>query len=82
MSLYASVHHRLRVARLVAFVVAETAKTDEVNNDIFVKFAAVIESDLDHTKRCFGIIAVDVKYRCLRDVARVGRVDRTAAEAR
>ncbi len=82
MGFYAGVHHRLCIARLVALVVPEPAKSDKVEYDILIEFAAVIERDLNDAKCGFGVVAIDVKDRRLRDLGGVGRIDRTAAELR
>ena len=82
MCLDAGVHHGLRVARLVALVMAKPPKSNEVDYDIFIKLTAVIECDLDHAISRFGVIAIDVKDRRLGDMCGVCRVDRTAAQAR
>jgi hypothetical protein len=57
----ARVHQRLRVARLVAFVVSETAETDQIERDVFVEFLPVIERDFDDAESRFRVVAVDVK---------------------
>ena len=71
----ARIHQRLRVARLVAFVMTETAETDEIERHVFVIFLPIIERDLDDAVSGFGIVAVDVKNRRLRDLRRIGRIN-------
>ena len=78
MRLDARIHQRLRVARLVALVVSETAETDEIQHHIFVVFLTVIERDFDDAVSRFGVVAVDVKNRRLRDMRGVGRINRAA----
>ena len=72
MRLDAGIHDRLGIARLVALVVTEAAEPDEVEHNIFVKFTAVIERDLNHAIRRFRVVAVDMKHRRLCNVRRVG----------
>src|SRR5436190_11221665 len=82
MGLDASVHHRLRVAWLVTLVVAEPPKSYKVEHNILVEFVPVCQCDLDDAIRGFRVVAVYVKYRHLRYLRRVGRVDRGAAQLR
>src|SRR5690349_15866907 len=80
MSFHTSVHHRLRIARLITLVVAQTAKADEIENNVLVKLVPVFKRDLDHAKRRLRVVAVDVKDRRLCDLSGIGRVDRAAAK--
>ena len=74
----ARVHQRLGVTRLVSFVVAQFAKTDHVQHDVFVELLPVIQSDLQRAISGFRIVAVDVKDRQLRHARDVSRIDRRA----
>ena len=68
------IHHRLCYGRLVGFVVPATSVTDEVNDDIFLKLIAVVDSQLSDKNNRFGVITVNVEYRRLnhlRDVSAV-----------
>src|SRR5690348_3321925 len=76
MRFHARIHQRLRVARLVCLVVTETAEADEIEHDVFVELLPVIQSDLQHAIRGFGIVAVDMKDRQLRHARNVRRIDR------
>ena len=69
-----AVHQRLRVARVVAFVVAVAAIADHIDHHVLLELLAVVESDLHHPYGGIGIVAVDVENRRLhaaRDVRRV-----------
>ena len=55
------VHDRLRVSRIVAFVVAVAAVADHVDDDIALELLAVIEGEAKHAQGCFGIVAIHVK---------------------
>ncbi len=74
------VHQRLCVAGFVTLVVPQPAKSDQVEDDVFVKRVAIIECDLDHAVGGLGVVTVDVKDRRLRDLRSVGRIDRAAAQ--
>src|SRR5688572_33145832 len=80
MRLHAGIHYGLRITRLVAFVVTQPAKSDEIENDILVEFPAIVERYLHHAARCLGRVAIDMKDRRLRDLRGVRRIDRAAAK--
>ena len=82
MSFDAGVHHGLGVAGFVTLVMPEAAKSNHVEHDVQIKFAAIIKCDLHDAIRGFGVVTVDMKDRRLRNMSRVSRVDRAAAEAR
>src|SRR6185503_8846022 len=79
MSFDACVHHGLCVAGFVTLVMTETAKTDEIENDVLVEFVTIGERYLNDAIRSLGIVTVYVKDRCVRYLSGVGRVDRAAA---
>src|SRR5436189_4534019 len=80
MCFYTGVHQRLRVTRLVAFVMSKATEPDKVENNVLVELMSVRHRDLDHAICSLGRITVDVKDRRLRDLCRVGRVDRATAQ--
>src|SRR5436190_1970138 len=78
MSLDACVHHRLRIARFVALVMAKTPEPDKVEHHIGVELVPVFQSDLDHTVSGLRIVSIDMENRCLRYLRGVSRIDRAA----
>ncbi len=60
----------------------EPPESDEVEHDVKIELASVVKRDLNDAKRSFRIVGIDVKYRCLRDMGGIGRIDRTAAKPR
>ena len=82
MCLDTGIHHGLCIARFVAFVMPEPSESDEVEHDVKVELASVVKCDLNDTESCFRIVGIDMKYRCLRDMGSIGRIDRTAAKPR
>ena len=59
------VHQRLCVTRVVTFVVSESAVTNHVDHDVFVKLLTVFKSKLRNTHARFRVVTVDVKNWCL-----------------
>ena len=70
----ALVHDRLRVARVVALVVTETAVADHVDHDVFAEALAVLERQPGDADARLGIVAVHVQDRRLHHLGNVGRV--------
>ena len=66
----------LRVARIVAFVMAMAAIAEHVDYHILVKLLPVIERDLRHADGGFRIVAVHMENRCLHAARHVGRIRR------
>ena len=69
------VHQRLCVTWLIGFVVAQFAKADHVQHDVFAVLLTVIQRDAQRAIRGFRVVAVDVKNRQLRHARDVGRID-------
>ena len=72
MRLHARVHQRLRVARLVGFVVTEFAEADYIQHDVFIELLPVIQRDSKGSEGGFRIVTIDVKdwqLRHARDVS-------------
>src|SRR5437870_2545074 len=76
----AGIHHRLRVAWLVAFVVAEPPETDQIDHHVFAETLAIPERDLDHAKCGLWVVGVNVKDRRLGYLGGVRRIDRASSE--
>ena len=64
--------------RLVAFVVAEAAIAEHVDDDRLVELLPVFGRDLGAEHHRFGIVAVDVEDRRLDQLGDVGRIGRGA----
>ena len=73
-----AVQDRLRVAGVVAFVVAVAAIADHVDDDVLLELLAVIEGDLHDADGGFGIVAVDVEDGRLHAARDVGGIRRGA----
>ena len=65
------IHDRLRVSRIVAFVVAVAAVADHVDDHIALELLAVIEGQAKHAQGGFGIVAIHVKNRRLNHARNV-----------
>ena len=76
------VHHRLGERRLVAFVVAEAAIAEHVDDDRLVELLPEFGGDLGGVDHRFRIVAVDVEDRRLDHLGDVGRIGRRAREDR
>ena len=74
----ARIHHRLRHHRLVGLVVAVAAIADDVDDDVVVEGIAVVERQPGDEEDGVGIVAVDVEYRRLDRLRRLGAVERRA----
>ena len=75
------IHQWLRIARIVAFVVAVLAIADQVDHHVLVETLPVIVGNLRRANARFRIVAVDVKHRRLhrqRDIRAIGRRSRLA----
>ena len=59
------VHQRLGEAGFVAFIVPEAAVAPHVDDDVAVEALAIFDCQLAAKGDRFGIVAVDVKDRCL-----------------
>ncbi|CAB4570557.1 unannotated protein [freshwater metagenome] len=68
----ALVHKRLRVARVVAFVVAMAAVTHHVDDDITIERSAVVERKPSDANDGFGVVTVHVKDRGLDHLGDIG----------
>src|ERR1035437_3673659 len=71
-----AVQDGLRVAGVVAFVVAVAAVADHVDDHILLELLAVVEGDLHHADSGIWIVAVDVedgRLHAARDVGGIGR---------
>ena len=68
------VNQRLRVAGIVAFIVAVLAIADHIEHHVFVESLAVIERQLHRGNARFRIIAVHVKDRRLNPQRDVGAI--------
>ena len=77
-----AVHQRLGEGRLVAFVVAEAAIAEHVDDDRLVELLPVFGGDLGAEHHRLGIVAVGVEDRRLDQLGDVGRVRRRARVAR
>ena len=73
-SVDASVHERLRVAGVVALVVAVAAVAEHVDDDVLVERLAVGEGQAGHAHDRLGVVAVDVEDRGLDHLRHVGGV--------
>ena len=76
------VHQRLRVARVVALVVAVTAVAHHVDHDVLVERLAVLPRQLGDLHARLGVVAVDVEDRRLDGLGHVGAVQRRAGVLR
>ena len=70
------IHPRLRQRRFIAFIVAVTAITDHVDDDVLMELLAEVVGDLDRANARFRIVAVDVEDRRLHHLGDVGRIHR------
>ena len=70
------IHQRLGEARLVAFVVAEAAVAEHVDDDGLAEALAELGRDLGGVDHGLGIVAVHVEDRRLDHLGDVGRVGR------
>jgi hypothetical protein len=77
-----AIHQRLGERRLVAFVVAEAAIAEHVDDDVFAELLAEFGGDLGGVDHRFRIVAVHVEDRRLDHLGHVGRIGRRAREAR
>ena len=68
------VHQRLRVARVVALVVAVAAVADHVDDDVLVEPLPVGEGQPGHPDAGLGVVAVHVEDRRLDHLGDVGGV--------
>ena len=71
-----AVQDGLRVAGVVAFVVAVAAIADHVDDHVLLELLAVVEGDLHDADGGIGIVAVDVedgRLHAARDVGGIGR---------
>ena len=82
MLLDALVHQRLGVGRLVPLVVAVQPETDQIDDDVLVKFLTVVERDLQDPPRRLGVVSVDVEDRNLHGFRDVRRIEGGAAGRR
>ena len=73
-----AVEDGLRVAGIVAFVVAVAAVAEHVDDHVLLELLAVIEGDLRHADGGFGIVAVDVEDGRLHAARHVGGIGRGA----
>ena len=73
-----AVQDGLRVAGVVAFVVAVAAVADHVDDDVLLELLAVVEGDLHHAYGGLGIVAVDVEDGRLHAARDVGGIRRGA----
>ena len=76
------VHQRLGEGRLVAFVVAEAAIAEHVDDDRLCEFLPEFGRDLGREHHRFRIVAVDVEDRRLDHLRDIGRIRRGARIAR
>ena len=72
------VHERLRVARVVALVVAVAAVADHVDHDVLAEPLPVGERQPGDPHAGLGVVAVHVEDRRLDDLGHVGRVEARA----
>ncbi len=68
------VHQRLGRRRLVGFVVATTAVTYQIDDDVLAKLIAIIHRQHGREHDRIGIVAVDVEYRRLHHLRDIGTV--------
>ena len=76
------VHQRLGQRRCVLLVVAQFAKTDDIDNNILLKFHAELKRQLRGQYHGFRVIAVDVKDRRFNHLDDVGAIQRGTTVAR
>ncbi|MND53740.1 hypothetical protein D3C80_447860 [compost metagenome] len=76
------VHLRLRERRLIAFVMAEAAVAEHVDDDRLVELHPVFGRDLGRIGNRFRIITVDVEDRRFDHLGDVGRIGRRTREGR
>ena len=72
------VHQRLRVAGVVALVVAVPPVADEIDDDVLVERLAVGVGEPGHPHAGLGVVAVHVEDRRLHDLGHVGGVEARA----
>ncbi len=78
----ALIHQGLREGGLVAFVVAEAAIAEHVDDHRLVEHLAEFDSDLDDIDNGLGIVAVHMEYRRLDHLRHIRRIGRRARIAR
>ena len=76
------VHERLRVARIVALVVAVAAVADHVNDNVFMKALAIVPRKPSNFHAGLRVVTINVKDWCLDRLRNVGAVDRRSSELR
>ena len=76
------IHERLRVARVVALVVAVSAVANHVDDDVVVELLAVVVGQLCDSYACLGVVTVDVEDRGLNSLGHIGAVRRGTGELR
>jgi hypothetical protein len=76
------VHDRLRVAGVVALVVAVAPVADHVDDDVLGEGLPECEGELHHAHARLRVVAVDMEDRCLDGLGHVGRVLARAALVR
>ena len=76
------VHQRLGEAGLIAFIVAEPAIAEHVDDDGLAEFLAVFGGDLGRINDGFGIVAIDVENRSLDHFRHIGGIRRGPREMR
>ena len=77
-----AIHDRLREGRLVAFIVAEAAVAEHVDDHRLVELHAEFGGDLGRVDDRLRVVAVDVEDRRLDHLGHVRRIGRRAREAR
>ena len=78
----AGVHRGVGEHRLVAFVMAKAAITEDIKHGVLVEFLAVFDGDAGGVNHCLRIVTVHMENRCFDHKGDVGRIGGRAAERR
>ena len=76
------VHQRLRETGLIALVMTKAAVAPHVDHDVAVEFLAELDCHFAGESHGFGIVAINVEYRCLHALCHVRWIRRAAGKLR
>src|SRR5699024_8430008 len=69
-----AVHARLGHRWVIAFVVATTAVSDQIDDDVAVETLTILVCHLGHMDHSLRIVSIDVEDRCLDGPGNIGGV--------
>src|SRR5687767_14967596 len=75
MSFHPRIHQRLRVTRLVSFVMSELAKSDDVEYHVLIKLLPVFQGDLKCAVGGFRVVTINMKDWQLSHARHVCRIN-------